>query len=293
MCKRLVLPVEFKIEPRFAADAERLASVLAQMASEDVNFGYSKDPARGLLVGKGADEECLDATVDILKRKHKVEVTVGAPRVAYRETLACAVEVDYTHKKQIGGSGQFARVKLRMEPSKAGNEFKSEIVGAVVPMEYIPGIERGVQSVWDSGVLIGFPLIDMRVTLFDGAFHQVDSSAFAFEIAACAAMREGAAKVGVKLLEPIMDLEVVSPSDFAGSVVGDLNNRGGHIRSQEMHGNASVFRADVPLARLFGYKGTLSLITNGMASCAMHFSHYAEVQGNGPDDFRPAVAMRA
>jgi translation elongation factor EF-G len=163
----------------------------------------------------------------------------------------------------------------------------------VVPKEYIPGVEKGVQSVFDSGVMGGFPLVDTRVTLFDGAYHEVDSSAIAFEIATCAAMREGAAKAGVKLLEPIMDVKVMSPSDFVGSVVGDLNNRRGHIRSQEIRGNATVLRANVALARLFGYRSTLRSITNGLGSCAMRLSHYAEVQrSNGPDDFRPAFGMR-
>jgi elongation factor G len=178
------------------------------------------------------------------------------------------------------------------EPS-AGNEFLSEIVGGVVPKEYIPGVEKGVQSVWDSGVLIGFPMVDTKVTLFDGAYHEVDSSTIAFEIAARTAMREGAAKAGVKLLEPIMDVEVVSPGDFVGGVIGDLNSRRGQIRSQEMRGNATVIRAHVPLARLFGYKSDLSSQTKGSGSYVMRFSHYAEVtRCDGPDDFRPAVGMR-
>ena len=226
MSKRPAWLIEFKIEPRFAADAERLVSALTQMASEDMTFAYSKEPESGELIAKGVDEQCLDATVDILKRTYKIEVKLGAPQVAYRESLARAVEVDYTHKKQTGGTGQFARVKLRLEPNEAANEFESEIVGGVVPKEYIPGVENGVQSVLDSGVMVGFPLVDTRVTLFDGAYHEVDSSSVAFEIAACAAMREGVAKAGVKLLEPIIDVEVMSPRDFVGSVVNDLKKIG-------------------------------------------------------------------
>jgi elongation factor G len=283
------------IEPRFAADTERLVSALTQMASNDASFGYSRDPNSGQLIARVADEQCLDVTVDILKRKYGIEVKLGLPQVAYRETLARPVEVDYTHKRPVGPRGEFARVKLRLEPNEpgAGNQFQDETVGGVVPKEYIPGVETGVQSVWDSGVL-GSPLIDTRVTIYDGAFHEVDSSPIAFKIAACAAMREGAAKAGIKLLEPIMDLELVSPSNFVRSVIDDLNNRRGHICDQETRGSASVLRANAPLAHLFGYKSSLSLITNGLGSCTIRFSHYAELpRTNGPDDFRPAVGMRA
>jgi elongation factor G len=293
--KRPIWLIEFKIEPRFAVDAERLVFALAQMASEDNTFAYSKNHESGELTAKGSDEQCLDVTVDILRRTHKVEVNVGAPQVAYREALARATAIDFTYKKQTGGTGQFARVKLHLEPNEpgAGNEFLSEIVGGVVPKEYIPGVEKGVQRVWDSGVLIGFPMVDTKVTLFDGAYHEVDSSWMAFEIAARTAMREGAAKAGVKLLEPIMDLEVISPGDFVGRVIEDLNSRRGQIRSQEMRGNATVLRAQVPLARLFGYRSRLSLITNGQGTSVTRFSNYAQVPTvNGPDDFGPAVGMR-
>jgi elongation factor G len=220
---------------------------------------------------------------------------VGPPQVAYRETLARTAEVDYTHKKRTGGTGQFASVKLRLEPKEpgTGNEFASEIVGGVVPKEYIPGIEKGVQSVWDSGVLIGFPMVDMKVTLFDGAYHEVDSSTIAFEIAARQAMREGCGKAGVKLLEPIMDVEVVTPGEFVGSIIGDLNSRRGRIRTQEMRGNATVIRAYVPHQRMLGYESALRSITNGLGRYSMCLSHYAEVPSEGgPDDFRPAVGMR-
>jgi elongation factor G len=264
------------------------------MASENVHFSYSKDPETGTLIAKVVDEPHLDMTVDILKRTHRVEVNVGAPQVAYRETLVRSAEVDYTHKKQTGGTGQFARVKLRLEPKQpgAGNAFASEIIGGVVPKKYITGVEKGVQSVWDSGVLIGFPMVDMKVTLFDGAYHEVDSSTVAFEIAGRQAMREGCEKAGVKPLEPIMDVEVVTPGEFVGSIIHDLNSRRGRICSQAACGSATVVRAHVPLATLFGYEKGLSSITNG--SYVMRFSHYAEIpSSDGPDDFRPAVGMRA
>ena len=285
--------IEFKIRPRWAADAEGLVDALAQMASEDMRFGYSKGAESGELIARVFDEQHVDAMVDILKRRHNIEVNVGAPQVAYRETLVRTAEVDYTHKKQIGGTGQFARVKLRLEPNGPGkgNAFETEIVGGVVPKEFIPGVEKGIESVWDSGVLIGFPMVDMKVTLFDGAYHEVDSSTIAFEIAARNAMRDRAVKAGVKLLEPIMDLEVVTPGDFVGSVIGDINSRRGQIRTQEIRGNATVVRANVPLVRMLGYERGLRSIANGLGRYVMSFSHYAEVPG-GPDDFRPAVGMR-
>ena len=287
--------IEFNIEPRFAADADRLVYALAQMASENLHIAYSKDPETGKLIAKVVDEPHLDMTVDILKRTHKVEVNVGAPQVAYRETLVRPAEVDYKHKKQTGGTGQFARVKLRLEPkgSGTGNTFASEIILGVMPKEYIPAVEKGVQSVWDSGVLIGFPMVDMKVTLFDGAHHEFDSSTIAFEIAGRQAMREGCEKAGVKPLEPIMDVELVTPSEFAGSIIGDLNRRRGQICSQAACGSVTVLRAHVPVATLFGYASGLRSITNGLGSYAFGFSHYAEIpRSDDPDDFRPAVGMR-
>jgi elongation factor G len=265
---------------------------LAKLAAEDPSFRVTTDQESGETIIKGMGELHLDIKVDILKRTHKVEVNVGAPQVAYRETLARATEIDYTHKKQTGGTGQFARVKLRLEPNEpgAGNEFESEIVGGVVPKEYIPGVEKGVQSVWDSGVLIGFPMVDTKVTLFDGNYHEVDSSAIAFEIAARTAMREGAAKAGVKLLEPIMDVEVVSPEAFVGGVIGDLNSRRGQIRSQEMRGNANVIRANVPLANMFGYVSQLRSMSQGRAMYTMQFAHYAEVPRNVAEEVKAKYA---
>nr|PZN78248.1 MAG: elongation factor G [Pseudomonadota bacterium] len=284
--------IEQAIEPKSKADQERMAIALQKLAAEDPSFRVSTDPESGQTRIKGMGELHLDIKVDILRRTHKVEVNVGAPQVAYRETLARSTEIDYTHKKQTGGAGQFARVKLRLEPNEPGkgNVFASEIVGGVVPKEFIPGVEKGIQSVWESGVLIGFPMVDTKVTLIDGAFHEVDSSAIAFEIAARAAMREGATKAGIKLLEPIMDVEVVTPGDFVGNVIGDINSRRGQIRSQEMRGNATVIRAYVPLANMFGYVSQLRSMSQGRASYTMQFAHYAEVPRAVAEEVRAKYA---
>jgi elongation factor G len=266
---------------------------MAQMASEGILVGYSK-VADGF-IARMFDESHLDMVVDILRRKHKVEVNIGAPQVAYREALASKVEVDHTHKRQTGATGQFAGVKLGLEPNEegAGNEFRIEVVGGVIPTEYIPGVDKGVQSVWDSGVLLGFPFLDTLVTLLDGAYHEVGSSVVAFETAARVAMREGAIRAGVKIVEPIMDVGVVTPDEFVGNVIGDLNTRRGHIHSQETGDNVVVLRANVPLAQMLGYKRDLSAVTKGLGTFAMRFSHYAEApEQGGPDDFRPAVGMR-
>ncbi len=284
--------IEQAIEPKSKGDQEKMGVALQKLVTEDPSFRVATDPESGQTIIKGMGELHLEIKVDILKRTHKVEVNVGAPQVAYRETLSRSTEVDYTHKKQTGGTGQFARVKLRLEPNEAGagNEFESEIVGGVVPKEYIPGVEKGVQSVWDSGVLIGFPMVDMKVTLFDGAYHEVDSSTIAFEIAARQAMREGCEKAGVKLLEPIMDVEVVTPGEFVGSIIGDLNSRRGRIRTQEMRGNATVVRAYVPLANMFGYVSQLRSLSQGRAPYTMQFAHYAEVPRNVADEVKAKYA---
>jgi elongation factor G len=284
--------IEMKIEPKTKADQEKMSLALSTMALEDPSFRVSVDQESGETILKGMGELHLDIKVDILKRTYGVEANVGAPQVAYRETLVKPTEVDYTHKKQTGGTGQFARVKLRIEPNETGkgNEFESEIVGGTVPKEYIPGVEKGIHSVWDSGVLIGFPMVDSKVTLYDGAFHEVDSSAIAFEIAARAAMKEACDKAGVKLLEPIMDVEVVTPGDFVGSVIGDINSRRGHIRNQEMRGNATVIRAYVPLANMFGYVSQLRSMSQGRASYTMQFAHYADVPRNVADEVKAKYA---
>ena len=284
--------IEQAIEPKAKGDQEKLGIALQKLVTEDPSFRVSTDAESGQTIIKGMGELHLEIKVDILKRTHKVDVNVGAPQVAYRETLARSTQVDYTHKKQTGGTGQFARVKLRLEPNEAGkgNEFRSEIVGGAVPKEYIPGAEKGVQSVWDSGVLIGFPMVDMAVTLFDGDFHEVDSSTIAFEIAARQAMREGCEKAGVKLLEPIMDVEVVTPGEFVGNIIGDLNSRRGRIRSQEMRGNATVIRAHVPLANMFGYVSQLRSLSQGRAPYTMQFAHYAEVPRNVAEEVKAKYA---
>ncbi|MGE3067261.1 MAG: elongation factor G [Hyphomicrobiaceae bacterium] len=284
--------IEMSIEPKSKADQEKMALALNAMSLEDPSFRVGVDQESGQTILKGMGELHLDIKVDILKRTHGVEANVGAPQVAYREALARATEIDYTHKKQTGGTGQFARVKLKLEPNEAGkgNDFESEIVGGAVPKEYIPGVEKGVNSVWDAGVLIGFPMVDMKVTLIDGAFHEVDSSAIAFEIASRQAMKEGCAKAGVKLLEPIMDVEVVTPGDFVGGVIGDINSRRGQIRNQEMRGNATVIRANVPLANMFGYVSQLRSMSQGRASYTMQFAHYAEVPRNVAEEVKAKYA---
>ena len=284
--------IEMKVEPKSKGDQEKMGVALAKLATEDPSFRVNTDQESGETIIKGMGELHLEIKVDILRRTHGVEVATGAPQVAYRETLARATEIDYTHKKQSGGSGQFARVKLRLEPREpgSGNEFDSEIVGGTVPKEYIPGVEKGVESVWATGVLIGFPLVDTKVTLFDGAFHEVDSSAIAFEIASRQAMREGCQKSGIKLLEPIMDVEVVTPGDFVGGVIGDINSRRGQIRNQEMRGNATVVRAHVPLAKMFGYVSQLRSMSQGRASYTMQFAHYAEVPRNVAEEVKAKFA---
>ena len=284
--------IEMKIEPKTKADVEKMGVALAKLATEDPSFRITSDQESGETIIKGMGELHLEIKVDILKRTHGVEVNVGAPQVAYRETLARGTEVDYTHKKQTGGTGQFARVKLRLEQQEPGkgNEFEGKIVGGAVPKEYIPGVEKGVQSVWDTGVLIGFPMVDMKVTLYDGAYHEVDSSAIAFEIASRQAMREGCQKAGVKLLEPVMDVEVVTPGDFVGNVIGDINSRRGQIRNQEMRGNATVVRANVPLANMFGYVSQLRSMSQGRASYTMQFAHYAEVPRNVAEEVKAKYA---
>ena len=284
--------INMKIEPKTKADQEKMAQALHTMAIEDPSFRVSVDHESGETILKGMGELHLDIKVDILRRTYGVDANVGAPQVAYRETLARAADIDYTHKKQTGGTGQFARVKMKLEPNEVGkgNEFEAKIVGGTIPKEYIPGVEKGIKSVWDTGVLIGFPLVDMKVTLYDGAFHEVDSSAIAFEIASRSAMKEGCEKGGVKILEPIMDVEVVTPGDFVGGVIGDINSRRGQIRSQEMRGNATVIRANVPLANMFGYVSQLRSMSTGRASYTMQFAHYADVPRNVADEVKAKYA---
>ncbi|MDJ1157303.1 elongation factor G [Chelatococcus sp. SYSU_G07232] len=271
--------IEIAIEPKSKADQEKLGIALSKLAAEDPSFRVSTDSESGQTILKGMGELHLDIKVDILKRTYKVDANIGAPQVAYREKITKKTEVDYTHKKQTGGTGQFARVKFVVEPNEpgAGYEFESRIVGGAVPKEYIPGVEKGLNSVLTSGVLAGFPVVDLKVALVDGAFHEVDSSALAFEIASRAALREALQKGGSVLLEPVMKVEVVTPEDYTGSVIGDLNSRRGQIQGQDMRGNAVVINAMVPLANMFGYVNTLRSMSQGRATYTMQFDHYEQV----------------
>ena len=271
--------IEIAIEPKSKADQEKLGVALAKLAAEDPSFRVSTDQESGQTILKGMGELHLDIKVDILRRTYKVDANIGAPQVAYREKLTKRVEQDYTHKKQTGGTGQFARVKIIFEPNEAGagNLFESKIIGGAVPKEFIPGVEKGINSVMGAGVLAGFPVVDVKATLVDGAFHDVDSSVLAFEIASRAAFREALQKGGSVLLEPIMKVEVVTPEDYTGSVIGDLNSRRGQIQGQDMRGNANVINAMVPLANMFGYVNQLRSFSQGRATFTMQFDHYEQV----------------
>ena len=274
--------IEIAIEPKSKADQEKLGVALAKLAAEDPSFRVSTDQESGQTILKGMGELHLDIKVDILKRTYKVDANIGAPQVAFREKITQRAEVDYQHKKQTGGSGQFAQVKIVAEPTPPGTpfEFENEIVGGAVPKEYIPGVEKGLESVLGSGVLAGFPVVDLKVTLIDGRYHDVDSSALAFEIAARAALREALQKGRPVLLEPIMKVEVVTPEDYTGSVIGDLNSRRGQILGQDMRGNANVINAMVPLMNMFGYVNNLRSMSQGRATFTMQFDHYAELPAN-------------
>jgi elongation factor G len=284
--------IEIAIEPKSKADQEKLGVALAKLAAEDPSFRVSTDQESGQTILKGMGELHLDIKVDILKRTYKVDANIGAPQVAYREKITQKAEVDYTHKKQTGGSGQFARVKIVAEPTVPGTpfEFENEVVGGSVPKEYIPGVEKGLESVLGSGVLAGFPVVDLKVSLIDGAYHEVDSSALAFEIAARAALREALQKGRPALLEPIMKVEVVTPEDYTGSVIGDLNSRRGQIQGQDMRGNANVINAMVPLANMFGYVNTLRSMSQGRATFTMQFDHYAEAPRNVSEEVQKKFA---
>ena len=284
--------IEMKVEPKTKGDQEKMAVALYKLAAEDPSFRVSTDSESGETIIKGMGELHLDIKVDILKRTHKVEVQVGAPQVAYREAITRKVTKDYTHKKQTGGTGQFARVILEIEPNEAGagNAFESRVVGGSVPKEYIPGVEKGLNSVLSSGPLIGFPVVDLKVALIDGAYHEVDSSAIAFEIATRAAMREAFETAGAVLLEPMMKVEVTSPEEFVGSVIGDLNSRRGQIVGTSMRGNANIINALVPLANMFGYINNLRSMSQGRASYTMQFDHYAQVPGAVAEDIKKKYA---
>jgi elongation factor G len=284
--------IEIAIEPKSKADQEKLGVALAKLAAEDPSFRVSTDQESGQTILKGMGELHLDIKVDILKRTYKVDANIGAPQVAYREKLTKPTTIDYTHKKQTGGSGQFARVKIVAEPAEPGSgfEFESQIVGGAVPKEFIPGVEKGLESVLGSGPLAGFPVVDLKVALVDGAYHDVDSSALAFEIASRAALREALQKGGPVLLEPIMKVEVVTPEDYTGGVIGDLNSRRGQIQGQDMRGNANVITAMVPLANMFGYVNNLRSMSQGRATFTMQFDHYERVPQNVAEEVQAKYA---
>ncbi|MDA5093246.1 elongation factor G [Aliiroseovarius sp. KMU-50] len=284
--------IEIAVEPKTKADQEKMSQGLGRLAAEDPSFRVETDIESGQTIMKGMGELHLDILVDRLKREFKVEANIGAPQVAYRETISKAIEHTYTHKKQSGGSGQYAEVKMEIMPTEAGEgySFESRIVGGAVPKEYIPGVEKGINSVMDSGPLAGFPVIDFKVALVDGKFHDVDSSVLAFEIAARMAMREGMRLAGAKLLEPIMKVEVITPEEYTGGIIGDLTSRRGQVSGQEPRGNAIAIDANVPLANMFGYINTLRSMSSGRAQFTMQFSHYDPVPQNISDEIQAKYA---
>jgi len=284
--------IEIAVEPKTKADQEKMSQGLARLAAEDPSFRVETDLESGQTIMKGMGELHLDILVDRLKREFKVEANIGAPQVAYRETIGHEAEIDYTHKKQSGGSGQFGRVKMVISPTEPGEgySFESKIVGGSIPKEYIPGVEKGIKSVMDSGPLAGFPVIDFKVSLIDGAYHDVDSSVLAFELAARAGMREGLRKAGAKMLEPIMKVEVVTPEEYTGGIIGDLTSRRGQVQGQEPRGNAIAINSNVPLANMFGYINTLRSMSSGRANFTMQFSHYDSVPQTISDEIQAKYA---
>ena len=285
--------IEIAIEPKSKGDQEKLTTALIKLATEDPSFRVSTDQESGQTILKGMGELHLDIKVDILKRTHKVEANIGAPQVAYREKITKRAEIDYTHKKQTGGTGQFARVKFIVEPNETGKgfEFDSKIIGGTVPKEYIPGVEKGLNSVLGAGVLAGFPVVDVKVSLIDGAYHEVDSSALAFEIASRAGFREALREGNSVLLEPVMKVEVTTPEEYTGSVIGDLNSRRGQIAGsgharQRQHRECDG-AAD---ANMFGYVNNLRSFSQGRASYSMQFDHYAEVPRNEAEKIQAKYA---
>ncbi|WP_404334039.1 elongation factor G [Sphingomonas sp. MMS12-HWE2-04] len=284
--------IELSVEPKTKADQEKMGVALSRLAREDPSFRVSSDSESGQTIIKGMGELHLEIIVDRMKREFKVEANVGAPQVAYREYLAKPVDIDYTHKKQSGGTGQFGRVKVKLTPGERGSGiiFKDEIKGGNIPKEYIPAIEKGFRETAATGSLVGFPIIDFEILLYDGAYHDVDSSALAFEITGRAAMREAAQKAGIKLLEPVMKVEVVTPEDYLGDVIGDMNSRRGQIQGTDTRGNAQTVDAMVPLANMFGYVNALRSFTQGRAQYSMQFSHYDEVPANVADEVKAKLA---
>jgi elongation factor G len=284
--------IEVAVEPKTAGDQEKMGVALSRLAQEDPSFRVASDEESGQTIISGMGELHLEIIVDRMKREFKVDANVGAPQVAYRETISKSIDTDYTHKKQTGGSGQFARIKITFEPLEPGSgiEFESKVVGGSVPKEYIPGVEKGLKSASTTGVLAGFPMTDMKMTLYDGDSHDVDSSVMAFEIASRAAFREGVGKAGPKLLEPIMRVEVVTPEEYMGDIIGDLNSRRGNVSGMDQRGNARVVNAMVPLANMFGYVNNLRSMSQGRAQFSMHFDHYEQVPQGVADEVRESMA---
>jgi elongation factor G len=284
--------IEIAIEPNTKADQEKMGLALARLATEDPSFKVASNVETGQTIIKGMGELHLEIMVDRLKREYKVEAKVGAPQVAYRETITKQNEIDYTHKKQTGGAGQFARVKIIFEPLKPGEGFifDNKIVGGAIPKEYIPGVLKGLESAKENGVIAGFPMIDFKATLIDGAFHPVDSSVLAFEIAARAAFREGINKCSPRLLEPIMKVNVVTPEDYMGDIIGDLNSRRGQVSEMNQRGNAKEIAAMVPLANMFGYVNSLRSMSQGRAQFTMVFDHYDQVPQQIADDIKKKIS---
>ena len=284
--------IELAVEPKTKADQEKMGIALNRLAAEDPSFRVQTDEESGQTIIKGMGELHLDILVDRMKREFKVEANVGAPQVAYRETITNEADIDYTHKKQSGGSGQFARIKFKIKPGEPGTGFvfTNSIVGGSIPKEYIPGVEKGLKSVQEAGLLVGFPILDFEVNLYDGAFHDVDSSVLAFEIAARGAMRENKSALGLALLEPVMKVEVVTPDEYTGTVIGDLNSRRGQIQGQEIRGNATVVNAMVPLANMFGYVNNLRSATQGRAQYTMQFDHYERVPNAVAEEVKAKLA---
>jgi elongation factor G len=283
--------IEIAIEPKSKNDQEKMSAGLQRLAAEDPSFQVSSDPESGQTIMRGMGELHLDILVDRLKREFKVEANIGAPQVAYRETITREAEIDYTHKKQSGGSGQFARVKLVFRPlAEGGYNFTNSVVGGSVPREYVPGVEKGLEQAKDTGSIAGFPVIDFEVELIDGASHDVDSSVLAFEIAARAAFREAMQKASPKLLEPVMKVEVLTPEEYMGDIIGDLNSRRGNVGGMDQRGNARAIDAMVPLANMFGYINTLRSMSQGRAQYSMQFDHYEQVPQAVADEVRAKMA---
>jgi elongation factor G len=284
--------IEIAVEPKTKGDHDRMSTALGRLAQEDPSFRVTTDEESGQTVIKGMGELHLEIIVDRMMREFNVAANIGAPQVAYRETITKPYTCDYTHKKQTGGAGQFARIELDFEPLAPGEgyQFISKVVGGSVPKEYIPGVEKGLKSSIECGVLAGFPVIDFRVTLVDGASHDVDSSVMAFEVAARAAFREAIPKAGPKLLEPIMKVEVVTPEEYMGDIIGDLNSRRGQVGGMDQRGNARVIDAMVPLANMFGYINTLRSSSQGRAQFSMQFDHYEKVPEAVAEEVRANLA---